>query len=46
VVGGGVVPLNPVRIPVTLAYAIASKSQRGGPRLRELHDIWAGMLKS
>jgi len=44
VAGAGAVPLNPVRIAVTLAYGIADRSQRGGPRLRELYDVWRRML--
>ena len=39
-VGFGAVPLNPVRILVTLSYGIASKKQ-GGRRLRELYDYWS-----
>lgn len=45
VISPGKSPLNPVNLVVNLAYAIASKTQRGGPRLRELFDIWAGLLK-
>ena len=40
--GFGLKQLNPVRIAVILAYAIASKDQGGG-RLRELYDVWADM---
>jgi len=39
IVGLGVVPLNPVRIAVTLAYGIASGRQSGA-RLRGLYDYW------
>jgi hypothetical protein len=39
-VGLGDIPLNPVRILVTLAYGIASRKQTGR-RLRELHDYWS-----
>jgi hypothetical protein len=40
--GFGTVPLNPVRVIVTTAYAIA----RGNPaRLRELYNTWAKMRK-
>ena len=41
--GSGRVPLNPVRVVVTLAYGIARKPQRG-QRLRELYDIWSKKL--
>jgi len=37
--GLGVVPLNPVRIAVTLAYGIAART-KGRGRLRELYDYW------
>ncbi len=40
IMGLGTVPLNPVRIAVTLAYAFAAKEQ-AGDRLRELYDVWA-----
>lgn len=43
-VGNGRVPLNPVRIAVVLAYALARKTQSGG-RLRELYDVWSKMLQ-
>jgi len=40
VIGGlGPVTLNPVRIAVTLAYALAA-GRRTGKRLRELYDYW------
>jgi hypothetical protein len=38
--GFGPVTLNPVRISVTLAYALVSKEQ-GGQRLREIYDYWS-----
>jgi hypothetical protein len=38
--GFGQVPLNPVRIAVTLAYGIASGKQTS-KRLREIYDYWA-----
>jgi hypothetical protein len=38
--GFGPVPLNPVRVEVTLAYALASK-EKTGMRLREIYDYWA-----
>jgi len=38
--GFGPVPLNPVRIAVTLAYGLASKKQTG-KRLREIFDYWS-----
>lgn len=39
-VGFGAVPLNPVRILITLSYGIASKKQTGS-RLRELYSYWS-----
>ena len=42
IVGSGMVPLNPVRVIVTTAYAISGKKPAG---LRELYDIWVKMLK-
>lgn len=42
-VGFGSVPLNPVGLLVTLAYGVANKT-RSGNRLRELYEIWAGMI--
>jgi len=39
VVGLGVVPLNPIRIAVTLAYGIAAGRQTGA-RLRGLYEYW------
>jgi hypothetical protein len=39
-VGFGPVPLNPVRIVVTLAYGLASK-QRTAQGLRQLYEIWS-----
>ena len=44
-VGFGPVPLNPVRILVTLAYGLVSKTQ-GGKRLRELHDYWSKQVRT
>jgi hypothetical protein len=38
--GFGPVPLNPIRIAVTLAYGLASRRQTG-KRLREIYDYWA-----
>jgi hypothetical protein len=40
IMGFGTVPLNPVRIAVTLAYAFAAKEQTGD-RLRALFDVWS-----
>lgn len=40
IMGFGTVPLNPVRIAVTLAYAFAAKEQ-SGDRLRALFDVWS-----
>lgn len=40
ILGFGSIPLNPVRIAVTLAYAFAAKEQPG-TRLRALFDWWA-----
>jgi hypothetical protein len=42
IMGFGTVPLNPVSIAVTTAYAI---SRHKAARLRELYDIWAKMRK-
>ena len=42
-VGRGPVPLNPVRIAVTLAFGFADRSASVA-RLRELHGIWTDML--
>lgn len=39
----GVVPFNPVRMLVTLAYGVASKSD-SGKSLRELYDIWSKLI--
>lgn len=39
-VGFGVVPFNPVRVAITLAYGIA-KGQSNSSRLREIYNIWA-----
>ena len=44
-VGFGPVPLNPIRIGVTLAYGLASGRQTG-ERLRELHDYWAARAQT
>jgi hypothetical protein len=41
-IGFGTVPLNPIRIVVTLAYAIAGQEQSGA-RLKALYDTWAMM---
>jgi hypothetical protein len=38
--GFGQVPLNPVRIAVSLAYGIASGKQTG-KRLKEIYDYWS-----
>jgi len=40
--GFGRVPLNPVRIAVTLCYGIAS-GQYGGARLKEVYEYWSRM---
>ncbi len=40
ITGFGAVPLNPVRIAVTLAYAFSAREQPGA-RLRELYDVWS-----
>lgn len=45
IVGFGPVPLNPVRIAITLAYGIATKKQTG-KRLRELYDYWSNQVRS
>lgn len=42
IMGFGTVPLNPVRVMVTTAYAISRKKPA---RLRELYDTWAKMKK-
>lgn len=42
-VGFGVVPFNPVRMLVTLAYGIASGKQ-SGTSMRELYTIWSKMI--
>jgi hypothetical protein len=39
--GFGPVPLNPVRIALTLAYAIAAGKQ-DGKRLGQIYEYWAG----
>jgi len=44
ILGFGTVPLNPVRIAVTLAYAFAAKEQTGY-RLRVLFDVWSRKQK-
>jgi hypothetical protein len=41
--GAGKVPLNPVRITVTLAYGLAAKKETGGG-LRTIYDIWSKKL--
>lgn len=43
--GFGVVPFNPVRMLVTLAYSIVSNSENG-KSLRELYDIWVKMIRA
>lgn len=43
-VGFGPVPLNPVRLLVTLAYGVVSE-RKTGKSLRELYDIWAKMIR-
>jgi hypothetical protein len=43
-VGFGPVPLNPVRIAVTLAYGLVSKKQ-SGKRLREVYDYWSKRVR-
>ena len=40
ILGFGQVPLNPVRIAVTLCYGIATGKQ-SGKRLREIYDYWS-----
>ncbi|MBM3257444.1 MAG: hypothetical protein FJY98_03950 [Candidatus Liptonbacteria bacterium] len=42
-VGFGLVPLNPVRIAVTLAYGFAAK-KHSGSRLRELFEYWSSRV--
>jgi hypothetical protein len=44
-VGFGPVPLNPIRIAVTLAYGLAGGTQRG-KRLRELYDYWSARAQT
>lgn len=44
-VGFGPVPLNPVRIAVTLAYGLVSKKQ-SGKRLREIYDYWSKQVRA
>lgn len=39
-IGFGRVPLNPIRIIVTLAYGIASGKQTG-IRLKEIYEYWS-----
>jgi hypothetical protein len=43
IVGSGSVPLNPVRVLVSLAYGITRK-HHGTGRLRELFDTWSRLL--
>jgi len=43
-VGFGPVPLNPVRIAVTLAYGLISNKQTG-KRLREIYDYWSRQVR-
>lgn len=45
IAGLGVVPLNPVRIVVNLAYGLVKGEQKGS-RLRELYDYWVGQGRS
>jgi hypothetical protein len=40
--GFGPVPLNPVRVAITLAYGIAD-GKRSGKRLGEMFDYWGGL---
>ena len=44
IMGFGTVPLNPIRIAVTLAYAFAAREQ-SGDRLRSLFDVWSKKRK-
>jgi hypothetical protein len=44
IMGFGTVPLNPIRIVVTLAYALASGEQSGA-RLKALYDTWTKLKK-
>lgn len=41
----GPVSLNPIRIAVTLGYALAS-GEKTGKRLRELHDYWSARART
>jgi hypothetical protein len=43
--GFGQVPLNPIRIAVTLAYGLASGKQTGN-RLREIFDYWTKQVST
>ena len=43
--GFGVVPFNPVRMMVVLAYGLADKMKTGGT-LREIYNIWVQMIKA
>jgi hypothetical protein len=45
IMGCGTVPLNPVRIAVTLAYAFAANEQPAN-RLRALYDVWSAKSTS
>ena len=45
ITGFGPVPLNPVRIAVTLAYGLA-KARGPSKRLREVYDYWAQRVQS
>ena len=42
-VGFGKVPFNPLRMMITLAYGLASKS-KDGQGLRSIYDIWSNMI--
>lgn len=43
-VGFGPVPLNPVRLLVTVAYGVVG-GRKSGKSLRELYDIWEKMIR-
>lgn len=42
-VGFGKVPLNPLRMMITLAYGLANKS-KDDQGLRGIYDIWSNMI--
>lgn len=44
-VGFGAVPMNPVRLVVTLAYGLLSNKQ-SGKRLREIYDYWSRQVRA